>query len=135
MTRSELTRLPEAALRFPHSKLVKIVGMDQSPTHPGEEPNPAFSGAILTASTTPAALYSWYESALDRLGFAPTLDFRPSDQTSGHAWQLHHRLEVQVGVFDPKLLRDDARISITLRPGRLAYEAVVVGYPPGLPRY
>jgi hypothetical protein len=128
-------RLPEATLRFPHSELVKVVGMDQTPTHPGEEPNPAFTGGILTATTTPAALYRWYESALDRLGFAPAPDFRPGDQTSGQAWQLHHRLEVQVGVFDPALLRDDARVKVTLDSGRLAYEAVVVGYPPGLPRY
>lgn len=134
VTRSELLRFPVAHLRFPGSVTVEVVGMDQTPTRPGEEPNPAFTGAILVASTTPAALYLWYETALDKQGFRPASDFRPADQTSGQAWQRQTRLEVQVGVFDPVLLREDRGVAVNLKPGQVAYEAVVVGYPPGLPR-
>ncbi len=108
--------------------------MDQTPTHPGEEPNPAFTGAILVASTTPAALYRWYGTALDEHGFRPAPDFRPADQTSGQAWQRQTRLEVQVGVFNPVLLRQGRGVAVNLQPGQVAYEAVVVGYAPGLPR-
>jgi hypothetical protein len=135
VVRSDLVHLPAARLRFPGSSVVKMVGEDQTPTQPGEEPNPAFTGAILTADTSPSALYRWYGSELAKRGFAPAPDFRPADQTSAQAWQSHHRLEVQVGVFDPVLLRRYAGIQVSLSPGELVYEAVVVGYPPGLPRY
>jgi len=109
--------------------------MDQTPAAGGEEPDPAFTGAILTAFTTPAALYSWYDAVLARRGFVPAVDFRPADQTSARAWQRDRRLQVQVGVFDPSRLEQDAGISVTLGQGQIVYEAVLVGYPPGLPKY
>jgi hypothetical protein len=114
--------------------VVRSVGADQTPTHPGEEPNPAYSGAILTAKASPGSLYAWYASNLSARGFAPTTDYRPSTQVSGQAWQLHHRLQVQVGVFDPTALRTDMHITVTVPVGSLLYEAVLVGYPPGLPK-
>jgi hypothetical protein len=135
VTRSPLRRLAVAHLRFPGSVLVKAVGMDQTPTRSGEEPNPAFTGGIFAAFTTPAGLYAWYGSAIEHAGFAPAPDFRPADQVSGQAWEIHHRLELEVGVFDPSLLREDTGVVVDLKRGQLAYEAVVVGYPPGLPRY
>lgn len=135
VTRSDLLRFPAARLHFPGAVTVKVVGADQTSTHPGEEPNPAFAGAVFTAATTPDVLYGWYGSVLGKRGFIPTPDFRPADQTSGRAWQSHLRLEVQVGVFDPSLLRRDAGVVVHVAPGQIAFEAVVVGYPPGLPKY
>lgn len=115
--------------------MLKLVGMDQTPNGDPEDPNPAYTGAILTAKATPGELFAWYNLALTRKGFAPALYFRPSDQTSGKAWQLHHRLEVQVGVFDPVLLHASTGISAGLSPGEIVYQAVLVGYLPGLPKY
>jgi hypothetical protein len=67
-------------------------------------------------------------------GYTAATPFRPSTQTSARAWQRHHRVQVQVGVFDPAALRAATGISVPVRPGTIAYEAVLVGYPPGLPR-
>jgi hypothetical protein len=113
---------------------VRPVGASQTPTHTREEPNPAYTGAILTAPTSPAALYGWYAAALAARGYTPATPYPPSTQTSARAWELHHRIQVQVGVFDPVRLRQDTGVRVLLRPGHVAYEAVIVGYPPGLPK-
>jgi hypothetical protein len=126
--------LPGARLYYPGSTVVRPVGASETPTHPGEEPNPAYTGAILTAAASPASLYAWYASALSARGYTPATSFRPSTQTSARAWQRHHRVQVQVGVLDPAALRADLGIVLTLRPHTVAYEAVLVGYAPGLPK-
>ena len=134
VTRSELIARPEARLFYPGSMLVSKVGADQTPTSPGQEPNPAYSGAILTSSARPAQLYAWYGTWLKAHGYLPATDYRPASQVSGQAWQAHHRLQVQVGVFDPKLLKADQGVSAMAPPGGVVYEEVLVGYPPGLPK-
>lgn len=135
VTRADLTSRPETHLRFPGSVVVKRVGMDETPNESGEEPNPAFTGAIFEAHATPSQLYAWFGSSLSKSGFGPARYFMQADQTSGRAWQFRQRLQVQVGVFDPNLLRSDAGIAVKPGPGELVYESVLVGYPPGLPKF
>jgi hypothetical protein len=114
--------------------VVRLVGASQTPTHPGEEPNPAYTGAILTAAASPDILYAWYTAALAARGYSPATSFRPSTQTSARAWQRQHRVQVQVGVLDPAALEAHLGISLALRPPTIAYETVLVGYAPGLPK-
>jgi hypothetical protein len=109
--------------------------MDQSPSGDPAEPNPAYTGAILIADVNPDQLFAWYGRVLTKAGFRPAPYFRPSDQTSGESWQFHHRLQVQVGIFDPTLLRSEAGLAIQVPPGETLYQAVLVGYAPGLPRF
>lgn len=135
VTRADLARLPDANLRYPGSTVVKLVGMNQTPNGDPEEPDPAYTGAILTAKATAAQLFAWYESMVARNGFAPAVYLRPSDQSSGEAWAFHHRLQIQVGVFDPALLKADTGISVRLPSGETVYQAILVGYVPGLPKY
>jgi hypothetical protein len=134
VSQGDLSGLPGAHLYYPGSTVVQPVGASQTPTHPGEEPNPAYTGAILSAPASPAALYAWYAAALAARGYTAATSFRPSAQTSARAWQRRHRVQVQVGVFDLAALRADLGISVPVRPGVIAYEAVLVGYPPGLPK-
>lgn len=132
--RSDLTGFSESRLRYPGSHLVMAVGADQSPTRPGEEPNPAYVGGIYTVRATAAQLYQWFQVELSHDGFSPAADFRPSTETSGQAWQRFRRLQVQVGVLDPQRLRADQGVELTLPQGAIAYEELLVGYPPGLPK-
>ena len=115
--------------------MVKSVGMNQTPNGDPEDPDPAYTGAIMTAKATPGELFAWYDSVLTPKGFVSALYLRQGDQTSGKAWQFHHRLQVQVGVFDPALLRASTGLSARLSPGDIVYQAVLVGYLPGLPKY
>jgi hypothetical protein len=134
VTQRELLGFPETHLYYPGSTVVRKVGASQTPTHPGEEPNPAYSGAILTARTSAASLYTWYDNALTARGYTSAADYRPSSQTSGRAWQLHHRLQVQVGIFDPAALDSGLRMAGPVPAGTVVYEEILVGYPPGLPK-
>lgn len=113
---------------------MKLIGADQSPTHTAGEPNPAYTGAILTASTTPAGLYGWFGARLDARGYRSTTAYPLADQSSGMAWEEHHRVQFQVEVFVPDLLRADTGLDVRLRPGQLVYEQVLVGYERGLPK-
>jgi hypothetical protein len=133
--RADLVSRPEGHLRLPGSVIVQPVGMDQTPSKAGEEPNPAFTGAIFEVRATPSQLYAWYGSSLASRGFSPARYFMSADQTSGQAWQFRHRLQVQVAVFDPTLLWSDAGIAVNPTPGELVYESVLVGYPPGRPKF
>lgn len=135
VARSDLTRLPEAHIRFLGAVVVKAVGTDQKSNGDPQDPDPAYTGEILVARTTPSALFAWYGAILTGRGFSPAVYLPSSDQTAGEAWQFHHRLQVQVGVFDPPELKADRGISPHLSPGTIVYEAVLVGYLPGLPRY
>ena len=135
ITRADLVRLPASRLRYPGSKVLELVGGDQTPNGDPEDPDPAYVGAVLTAKATPEQLYAWYRSVLERRGFAPATDLRPADETSGQAWHFHHRLQLQVGVLDPALLRTDRDITAPSVKGEIVYQAVLVGYMPGLPKY
>lgn len=132
--KADLLRYPQAHLYYAGSHLLKTVGSDQTPTRAGEEPNPAYIGAILTVAASPAQLYSWYGQQLNRQGFESTADYRPSTQISGQAWQSHHRLQIQVGVFDPLRLQADQGLTVAVPAGTTVYEVVLVGYAPGLPK-
>ncbi|HET6875640.1 MAG TPA: hypothetical protein VFH70_12715 [Acidimicrobiales bacterium] len=131
---ADLVRQPEAHLYYPGSDRVRNIGADQTPARPGEEPNPAYLGAILAVAATPAQLYQWYGQQLGPRGFVPTADYRPSTQVSGEAWQFDRRLQVQVGIFDLQRLEADQGIRVREPDGTLVYEVVLVGYAPGLPR-
>jgi hypothetical protein len=134
VTRSEILRFPESHLYFPGSVVVRMVGASQSTTHPGEEPDTAYSGAILTARTSPGSLFAWYQDTLAGRGYTPATYYRLSSQTAGRAWQRHRRLQVQVGIYDAAALNADLGITVAPPAGILVYEEVLVGYPPGLPR-
>lgn len=134
VARADLLAIGGARLFYPSSTIVRRVGADQTPTSPGQEPNPAYTGAILTARATPDQLYAWYGSQLRARGFDPANAYRPASQTSARAWQIHHRLQVQVGVFDPGRLAMDQGLVVPVPMGAVVYEMTLVGYPPGLPR-
>jgi hypothetical protein len=86
------------------------------------------------AVASPRQLYAWYSHQLAASGFTPAADYRPATEISGQAWQRHQRLEVQVGVFDPRGLQNSTGLAAVPPPGGVVYEEVLVGYPPGLPK-
>jgi hypothetical protein len=134
VTVADLARIPVGRLFFPGSTQVKPLGASQTPTRPGEEPNPAYSGAILVVVAAPEQMFAWYQSQLAGRGFRPADYYRLADQTSGQAWQIHHRVQVQVAVLDPALLEQQQGVSVAVHSDEIVYEAIVVGYPPGLPK-
>ena len=131
ITRADLRTHAEAALSYPGSQLVETIGADQSAKPNGQEPDPAYTGAIRTAATTPAQLYRWYAQWLTARGYHPVPYYRLSDQLSGAAWQVPNgREQVQIAVFDPRLLASDQKITVTVPTGGLIYEELLVAYPP-----
>jgi hypothetical protein len=134
VTWGELLHFPEARLFYPGSTVVRQIGANQTPTGPGEEPDPAYTGAILTAHTSATSLFAWYATVLNGRSFAPAISHRLSTQTSGQAWQRQRRLQVQVGVFDPAALEPATGIGVAVAPGTIVYESILVGYRPGLPK-
>ena len=134
VTRGELQNFPESRPFYPGSTVVRQIGADQTPTSPGEEPDAAYTGAILTAQASSTALFAWYATMLNGRGFTPAISHRLSTQTSGQAWQRHRRLQVQVGVFDPAALEAATGITVAVPPGTIVYESILVGYRPGLPK-
>ncbi len=128
ITRGELLAHDESHLFYPGSTLLREIGSNQTPNPNGEEPNPAYAGAILTASVTAGGLYAFYGRELRARGFHMVNDYRLSSQVSGEAWEVDQRVQVQVGIFDPRRLEADQGIVADVGPGRLAYEEVLVGY-------
>ncbi|HEY2043028.1 MAG TPA: hypothetical protein VGH11_10160 [Jatrophihabitans sp.] len=80
ISRADLGSHPEAGLSFPGSRLVKEVGSDQTAKPNGQEPDPAYLGAIFTAVTTPARLYAWYAQWLTTREYHPATYYRLTDQ-------------------------------------------------------
>jgi hypothetical protein len=134
VTRSELQHFPESHLFYPGSTMVRQIGANQTPTSPGEEPDAAYTGAILTAPVSSTALFVWYATMLNGRGFTAAISHRLSTQTAGQAWQRHRRLQVQVGVFDPAALEAATGIRVAVPSGTVVYESILVGYRPGLPK-
>jgi hypothetical protein len=128
ITRAELETHAESHLFYPGSKLVRRVGSNQIPNPHDTEPNPAYAGAILTASATPDQLYAFYRKELRPRGFYAVNDYRLSSQVSGRTWEVDQRVQVQVGIFNPLLLKQDQNITAVTQPGELVYEVVLVGY-------
>ncbi len=128
ITRGELLTHGESHLFYPGSHVARKVGASQTPNRKGEEPNPAYAGAILTASTTADQLYAFYGTELRARGFHRVNDYRLSSQVSGEAWEIDQRVQVQIGIFDPALLAADQGIRADAGPGTLTYEEVLVGY-------
>ncbi|MGH9080048.1 MAG: hypothetical protein ACRDYE_08275 [Acidimicrobiales bacterium] len=128
ITRGELLAHQESHLFYPGSRLVRDIGASQTTNQEGEEPNPAYAGAILTASVTADTLYAFYRAELEARGFHMVNDYRLASQVSGQAWETDQRVQVQIGVFDPALLQADQHIRAVVGPGRLVYEEVLVGY-------
>ncbi len=135
IVQSDLRDRPVARLVYPGSTLVKTVGADQTRNPQGDEPNPAYTGAIRVAPATTAQLYSWYGRWMQIHGFRAATYYRQADESSGQAWAWHHRLQLQLGVFEPMALAADQGIRFAVPPGSIIYEAVVVGYSTGLPKY
>lgn len=130
VTRADLHSHPEARLWFPGSRLVRAIGADQTSQQNGEEDDPAYAGAILTAHTTPARLYAWYAAQVAGRGYRGVIYYRQSDQPSGMAWQAPTgREQVQVAVYDPGQLAEQSHIRPRLPPGDLIYEELFVDYP------
>jgi hypothetical protein len=128
ITRDGLASHAESHLFYPGSTKVRDVGANQTPNETGEEPNPAYAGAILTAAVTPATLYAFYQRQLQARGFHQVNDYHLASQVSGEAWEVDQRVQVQIGVFDPARLEADQHIRAAVGPGRLVYEEVLVGY-------
>jgi hypothetical protein len=128
VTRAQLAALPEATLRYPGSAVVKEIGSDEVATR-DPEPDPAFAGAILTATTTEAQLYAWYTQWLTAHGYHQVTYYKLTDQVSGIAWRAPHgREQVHVSVFDAAQLAAQQHITAIVPPGGLVYEALLVGY-------
>jgi hypothetical protein len=128
----QLRGYPEAGLAYPGSHLDKVVGSDQIAQPHSEEPDPAYHGAIYTAAaTTPAQLYNWYAHWLNARGFHPVTYYRLTDQRSGVAWQVGEgREQVQIAIYDPKLLAAQQKITVSVPLGGLVYTELLVAYPP-----
>jgi hypothetical protein len=129
LTRAELASHRESHLFFPGSKVVRLVGSNQiaNPQEP-KEPNPAYAGAILTATVTADRLYAFYGQQLRARGFYPEPDYHLASQVSGRTWEVDRRVQVQVGIFDPGLLEQDQNIATAPGLGELVYEVILVGY-------
>ena len=128
ITQPELSAHPEAQLRYPGSLLVKSVGSDEVATG-DSEPDPAYSGAILTTTATATQLYAWYAQWLTAHGYHQVTYYRTSDQTSGVAWRAPGgREQIQVGVFDATELAAQQHISVRSDAGTVVYEQLLVGY-------
>jgi hypothetical protein len=128
ITRAELAAHAESHLFYPGSTMVRSVGSNQIANPGAGEPDPAYAGAILTASATAAQLYAFYEQGLLARGYRSVNDYRLSSQISGRAWEVDQRVQVQVGIFDPVLLQQDQNITTVTQPGELVYEVDLVGY-------
>jgi hypothetical protein len=128
LTQAELSARPEAHLRYPGSLLVKPVGSDEVATR-DSEPDPAYSGAILTSTATATQLYAWYAKWLTSHGYHQVTYYRMSDQRSGVAWRAPGgREQVQIAIFDPVELASQQHISVATAAGTVIYEQVLVGY-------
>jgi hypothetical protein len=128
ITRAELATHAESHLFYPGSTVVRSVGSNQIANPAAGEPDPAYAGAILTASATADQLYAFYQQQLLARGYHSVTDYRLSTQVSGRAWEVDQRVQVQVGIFDPALLQQDQNITAVAEPGELIYEVVLVGY-------
>ena len=128
ITRAELAAYRESHLFYPGSKVIRSIGSNQISRPSEPEPDPAYTGAILTARVTADQLYAFYEHALSPQGFHTVNDYRLSSQVSGRAWEVDQRVQVQVGIFDPAMLEEDQKIATAPGPGDLVYEMVLVGY-------
>ena len=129
LTRAELAAHGESHLYYPGSKVVRLVGSNQiaNPQEP-KEPNPAYAGAILTATATADQLYAFYGQQLRARGFYTEPNYHLASQVSGRTWEVDQRVQVQVGIFDPVLLEQDQNIATAPGPGELVYEVILVGY-------
>jgi hypothetical protein len=117
INRAELRSHPEAGLAYPGSTVVRTVGSDQTAKPHGEKPDPAYAGSIMTAAVRPVVLYGWYRQWLTARGYHPVVYYRLADQVSGTGWQVAHgREQVQIAVFDPRLLAADQKITVPLPP-------------------
>ncbi len=119
----------ESHLYYPGSKVVRLVGSNQIAKTFEPEPDPAYAGAILTATATAAQLYAFYDQQLRAKGFYTEPDYHLSSEVSGRTWEIDQRVQVQVGIFDPALLEEDENIATSPGPGGLVYEVILVGYP------
>jgi hypothetical protein len=128
ITRLELSARPEAQLRYPGSPEVKPIGSNEVATR-DSEPDPAYTGAILTTTATAAQLYAWYAVWLTAHGYHQVTHYRMSDQTFGVAWRAPGgREQVQIGIFDATELAAQQHISVAAGTGTVVYEHVLVGY-------
>jgi hypothetical protein len=118
----------ESHLYYPGSKVVRLVGSNQIAKTSEPEPDPAYAGAILTATVTADQLYAFYGQQLRARGFYTEPDYHLASQVSGRTWEVDQRVQVQVGVFDPALLEQDQNIATAPGPGELVYEVILVGY-------
>jgi hypothetical protein len=127
----DLSTRPEAALAYPGSHRVTSIGSDQIAQSGGEEADPAYRGAIYTVAVTPTDLYAWYVRWLSARDYHPVTYYRLTDQLSGIAWQVSGgREQIQVAIYNPKLLATDPHLPATVPRGALVYEELLVAYPP-----
>jgi hypothetical protein len=128
ITRAELGRHAEARLDYPGSRVVKVIGSDEIAKR-NDDPDPAYAGAILVTTASPAQLYAWYAQWLTARGYQQVTYYRMSDQPSGVAWRAPRgREQVQIAVFDRGQLYAQQHHKAPLPAGGLVYEELLVGY-------
>ena len=128
LTRAELAAHSESHLYDPGSKVIRLVGSSQIAKTSEPEPDPAYAGAILSATVTADQLYAFYGQQLRARGFYAEPDYHLASQVSGRTWEVDQRAQVQVGIFDPVLLEEDQHVATAPGPGGLVYEVILVGY-------
>lgn len=124
VTQQEVRRLPEAALLFPGSTVVRAIGSDERKQAGAHEPDPAFAGTIAVAPAAAATLLAWYDHQLTARGYREATYYKLAGQATGRAWTAPGgREQVQVGVYAPGSTAPGA-----VPRGATGYEALVVNY-------
>lgn len=124
VTRQEVRRLPDAALLYPGSRVVRAIGSDER-KQPGEpEPDPAFAGNVAVARATVAALLEWYDRRLTSRGYRPATYYPLAGQPTGRAWTAPgNKEQIQVGLY----AQSGSPAGLIPR-GYVGYESVLVNY-------
>jgi hypothetical protein len=124
VTQQELRRLPEAAMLYPGSRVVRAIGMDEHKQGGAEEPDPAFAGRIALAPATADALLAWYDEQLASRGYRRATYYKLAGQRTGRAWTAPgDREQLQVGIYPPGNPAPGA-----VPRGYTGYEVVFVNY-------
>lgn len=124
VTQAELRRLPESALLYPGSRLVRRIGSDEHAQRNDHEPDPAYAGVVAVAAVSASALLDWYAGQMQRRGYHPAAYYRLATQSDGRAWTIPGtREQIQVAVY-----ADARTVAGDVPAGKLAYEELLVNY-------
>jgi hypothetical protein len=124
VTLQELRRVPETAMLYPGSTVVRSIGMDEHQQAGEHEPDPAFAGSIAVAAATADTLLAWYDEQLTSRGYRHATYYQLAGQTTGRAWTAPgDREQLQVGIYAPA-----SSVVGPVPAGHVGYEVVFVNY-------